>query len=129
MLSSRRGYTLIELVVVVLVTAMLASVMFPHFVGKQNRAREDQVKENARMVQRVVETWASENEGRIPTLGELDPGLFRGGVYPPNPFSEEPTVIASPAFSPGNIGYTTAGAVYTIEGYGAEGIVITLTNG
>lgn len=129
MRSRGRGYTLVELVVVVLVTAMLASVMFPHFVGKRDRAREEQVKENARLVQRVVESWAGESAGRIPTLGELDPGLFRGGVYPLNPFSAQPTVITSPAFSPGNIGYTSAGAVYTIEGYGAEGIIITLTNG
>ena len=39
------------------------------------------------------------------------------------------TVIAVPGYSPGNIGYATGGGVYTIEGYGAEGIIITLTNG
>ena len=127
--QTQRGYTLIELVVVLLVTAILAAVALPHVVARRNRAREEVVRGHAHLVQRIVEGWAEDHDGRPPQLGDLEPGLFPGGVYPENPFTGEPLILGPPGFSPGNIGYTTAGGIYTIEGYGASRIVITLTNG
>lgn len=129
MRGASRGYTLLELGVVILVTAIVVSLAIPQFVNRRDREREFQVRQNARTVQRVVEDWAAARDGAMPELGDLAPGLFPRGVYPPNPFTGEPSVIGPPELRPGNIGYSTDGRIYTVEGYGADGIVITLTNG
>ena len=112
-----------------LVTALVLSLAIPHLVKKRDRERELMVRQNARTVQRVVEDWAAAHDGAMPTLDDLRPGLFPRDVYPPNPFTGEPCVIGPPELRPGNIGYSCAGGIYAIEGYGADRIVITLTNG
>lgn len=129
MRGASRGYTLLELGVVILVTAIVVSLAIPYFVSQRDRDREFQVRQNARTVQRVVEDWAAAHDGAMPGLDDLAPGFFPRDVYPPNPFTGEPSVIGPPEFRPGNIGYSSDGRVYTVEGYGADGIVITLTNG
>jgi prepilin-type N-terminal cleavage/methylation domain-containing protein len=137
MFGNSKGFSLIELMIVVVIIGILAAVAIPNYISMTNRAKEGSCKANAHSVQLVVEDFSVRSNGTYPTLAQIVPGLFPGAAYPDNPFSGAAIAIAAPGFSQGNIGYALAAGIYTIEAYGenatsgpaGNGIVLTLSNG
>jgi type IV pilus assembly protein PilA len=129
MFGNSKGFSLIELMIVVVIIGILAAVAIPNYISMQNRAKESSVKANAHSVQLVVEDFAVRSNGIYPTLVQIVPGLFPGGAYPDNPFTGAVITIAAPGFSQGNVGYVIAAGIYTIEGYGETALVLSLSNG
>ena len=72
--NSRGGFTLIELMIVVVIMGILAAVFIPNFISMQDRAKEVVVKSNAHNVQLAVEDYAVRNNG-------LYPEVFKGEGY------------------------------------------------
>ena len=135
---NRKGFTLIELMIVVVIIGILAAIAIPNFIQMQSRAKEASVKGNAHSLQLAVEDFAVVNDGVLPALGGIVDTMFPGGVFPNNPFTGAVIgVAATGTWVQGNLGYALAGLVYTIEGYGyentsgpaADGTVISLSNG
>lgn len=56
------GFTLVELLVVVLIIGVLAAIAIPAFVGQRNRADDAEAKTGARNVATAMETYFSENQ-------------------------------------------------------------------
>ena len=139
-MRSRKGFTLIELVVVVTILGVLAAIGLENWISMQARAKEASVKSNAHTVQLTVEDFAVQNEGVYAT-DRTTPALSSGqklvDLFPTNmtnPFDPAGNVVVDGApGADGEIGYDTAGKVgfgYTIGGKGEGGqVVITLTNG
>lgn len=57
MLNNQKGFTLIELMVVVVIIGILAAIALPNFLSMQDRAKESEVKSNTHTVQLTVEDY------------------------------------------------------------------------
>ncbi len=64
-LKNKKGFTLVELIVVIAVLGILASLAVPKFVGIQDDAKEKVDAQNLKMIQNVVEIYRAEN-GELP---------------------------------------------------------------
>jgi prepilin-type N-terminal cleavage/methylation domain-containing protein len=132
----REGFTLIELMIVVVVIGLLASMAIPNYMNLQNHAKEASTKSNAHTIQLVVEDFSVRNGGTYSVNGaDLTP-LLPGQGLMMNPFSGAPSEpqFGAAAAVPGEIGLQAVaqgGIVvgYTITAQGKNNTVLTIESG
>ena len=96
MLKREQGFTLIELMIVVVVIGILAAIAIPNFIAMQMRAREGSTKANMHTVQLAAEDYSIQNDGNYAKTAtevlDLVPS-YAGGIT--NPFDHSTGVTSA----------------------------------
>jgi type IV pilus assembly protein PilA len=61
--GSDSGFTLVELLVVMLILGLLAAIAIPSFFNQRDKARDADAKTQARTAQTAMETYATDHDG------------------------------------------------------------------
>jgi type II secretion system protein G len=69
-IQSNRGFTIVELLIVIVVIGILAAIVIVAFNGVQNRAKDTRTRSDIKNVQSIVEKYNAET-GRYPSTGDL----------------------------------------------------------
>jgi prepilin-type N-terminal cleavage/methylation domain-containing protein/prepilin-type processing-associated H-X9-DG protein len=71
--SGARGFTLVELLVVIAIIAVLAGLLFPAFTAARNNSNRTASMSNLRQLAAGAMIYAQDNNGAIPLQGEANP--------------------------------------------------------
>lgn len=71
----KKGFTLVEIMIVVAIIAILAAIAIPNFVKYRTESQENACKSNMATIRTAAENWISKpaNAAKVPSLEDLAP--------------------------------------------------------
>jgi prepilin-type N-terminal cleavage/methylation domain-containing protein len=141
-MKRQAGFTLIELMIVVVIIGIIAAMAIPNMIAMQNRAKEGSTKANMHDFQLAAEDFAVLNEGQYAGGADSVVALLPGGEGRfKNSFDQQTGMGAAwedraslagiPGAVPGITSYADSNSfTYNVKGYGAKApILLVLTAG
>jgi general secretion pathway protein G len=127
-MNNQKGFTLIEIMVVVIILAMLAGLVLPRIIGQEEKARVETAKIQIRSLESALDGYKLDN-GFYPTTDQGLDALIKkpesgrvpmkwreGGYLKPARVPKDPWDHDYHYYSPGN-----EGRDYELISYGADG--------
>ena len=141
-MKTQKGFTLVELMIVVVIIGVIAAIAIPNFASMQDRAKEGATRANMHMFQVTAEDFSVQNDGYYADLaGSIAAQMPTTGIIFMNPFSrstgsggdweDRAAFTGAPSAVPGITSYADSlRLVYNVKGYGRNSILaLVLTSG
>ena len=75
-----KGFTLVEILIVVVILGILAAIVVPQFTNAANDARQGNVETQTSTLENQIELYAAQNNGIYPTVAELTANPANGST-------------------------------------------------
>ena len=110
--QKQSGFTIVELLIVIVIIGILAGLVITTFVGIQARARDSERQTDINAVQKQLEAYYAQN-GAYPTLANITDSTWRSG----NGFKLDPKAIQDPTGQTNIAGTAASATNKTTYGY------------
>lgn len=87
--QKRRGFTLVELMVVIVILGIIGTIAFVFVLDNPDKAKWEKARTEMGEIHKALSTYALSNDGRYPDSLEEIGKSFPGGKVPSDPFTKD----------------------------------------